>query len=295
MKYVTLNNGVRMPQLGYGVFQIPAEACEACVRDALALGYRLIDTAPVYGNEAAVGAAIKHAGIPREEVFLTTKLWVQDTSYEGAKRAAKASMERLGVDYLDLYLIHHPIGDYYGAWQAMEEMYRDGMIQAIGVCNFDEARLVDLCMNHTVIPAVNQVEIHPFHQQVSAIQTMKRYHVHPQAWGPFSEGQRDIFHHPLLCEIAAHHGKSTAQVLLRWNLQQGNIVIPKTVHRERMAENLDGWDFVLDSEEMEAVRTLDIGHSEIINHYSPCTAKVLNMTKILSAEDGPDCTLTDQF
>lgn len=280
MEYITLNNGVKMPQEGYGVFQIPAEECEACVCDALSVGYRLIDTASVYGNEEAVGQAVRKSGIPRKKLFITTKLWVQDTSYEGAKIAARESMKRLGLEYLDLYLINQPFGDYYGAWRAMEEMYREGILRAIGVCNFDEARLVDLCVNHEIPPAVNQVEIHPFCQQTSAIQTMHRYKVQPEAWGPLSEGQRDIFHNRLLSKIADRYGKSTAQIILRWHIQRGTIIIPKTVSRERMEENLDVWNFTLDSKDMDAIKILDIGHSEIINHYSPCTAKVLNATKI---------------
>lgn len=189
-------------------------------------------------------------------------------------------MERLGLEYLDLYLIHQPFGDYYGAWRAMEEMYRDGIIRAIGVCNFDEARLVDLCINHELLPAVNQIEIHPFHQQTSAIQTMNRYKVQPEAWGPLSEGQRNIFQHRLLRQIADRYEKSTAQIILRWHIQQGIIVIPKSARKERMEENLDIWDFTLDSKDMDAIKTLDIGHSEIINHYYPSTAKILNNTKI---------------
>lgn len=280
MEYVTLNNGVKMPQEGYGVFQIAPENCEECVTDALSLGYRLIDTASSYRNEEEVGSAIKKSGIPREEVFITTKLWVQDTSYENAKKAAEASMKRMGLDYLDLYLIHQPFGDYYGAWRAMEEMYQEGIIRAIGVCNFDDARLVDLCMNHEVRPAVNQVEIHPFYQQGSAIQTMKRYHIQSEAWGPLSEGQKNIFQHRQLNKIAARYQKSVAQIILRWNVQRGVVVIPKSSHKERMKENLDIWDFVLDSKDMETIASLDIGHSEIINHYSSCTAKALNTLKI---------------
>lgn len=213
-------------------------------------------------------------------MFITTKLWVQDTSYEGAKKAAAASMKRLGLDYLDLYLIHQPFGDYYGAWRAMEEMYREGIIRAIGVCNFDEARLVDLCVNHEIQPAVNQVEIHPFYQQKSAIQTMSRYKVQPEAWGPLSEGQRNIFRHRLLSKIAARYQKSTAQIILRWHIQRGIVVIPKSARKERMEENLDIWDFALDGKDMDAIAALDIGHSEIINHYSACTAKALNAAKI---------------
>lgn len=280
MEYITLDNGVKMPQEGYGVFQLPPEECQRCVSDALSVGYRLIDTASAYGNEEGIGAAIRTSGIPREELFITTKLWVQDTSYEWAKKAAEASMKRLGVDYLDLYLIHQPFGDYYGAWRAMEEMYREGMIRAIGVCNFDEARLVDLCVNHEVHPAVNQVEIHPFFQQTSAIQAMRRYQVQPEAWGPLSEGQKNIFHHRLLAKIATKYGKSTAQVILRWHIQRGVVIIPKSSRKERMEENLNIWDFVLDSKDMDAIAALDIGYSEIINHYSSSTARALNSVKI---------------
>lgn len=280
MEFVTLDNGVKMPQEGYGVFQILPEECERCVSDALSVGYRLIDTASSYGNEEGVGAAVKKSGIPREELFITTKLWIQDAGYEKAKRAAEASMKRLGVEYLDLYLIHQPFGDYYGAWRAMEEMYREGIIRAIGVCNFDEARLVDLCLNHEIWPAVNQVEIHPFHRQASAIQTMRRYKVQPEALGPLSEGQKDIFHNKCLSRIAARYGKSVAQVILRWHIQQGVIIIPKSVRKERMKENLNIWDFSLDSKDMKTIAAMDSGHSEIINHYSACTAKALNNMKI---------------
>lgn len=227
-----------------------------------------------------MGAAVRSSGIPREELFITTKLWVQDASYEGAKRAVDVSLKKLGLDFLDLYLIHQPFGDYYGAWRAMEEMYREEVIRAIGVCNFDEARLVDLCLNHEIHPAVNQVEIHPFHQQASGIQTMKRYKVQPEAWGPLSEGQRNIFRHRLLSKIAARYQKSTAQVILRWHIQRGVVIIPKSARKERMEENLNIWDFALDSRDMDAIATLDIGHSEIINHYSACTAKAINATKI---------------
>ena len=280
MEFITLDNGVKMPQEGYGVFQIPPEECERCVSDALSVGYRLIDTASSYGNEEGVGAAVRKSGIPRKELFITTKLWVQDTSYEGAIRAAEASMKRMGVDYLDLYLIHQPFGDYYGAWRAMEEMYREGIIRAIGVCNFDEARLVDLCVNHEINPVVNQVEIHPFHQQTSAIQTMRRYQVQPEAWGPLSEGQKNIFRHHLLSKIAARYPKSTAQIILRWHIQRGIIVIPKSSRKERMEENINIWDFTLDSKDMDAIAALDIGHSEIINHYSSSTARALNAMRI---------------
>ena len=280
MEYISLNNGVRMPQEGFGTFQIPQEDCERCVRDALSAGYRLIDTASAYGNEEGVGTAIRESGIPREELFITTKLWVQDASFEGAKKAVDASLKRLGLDYLDLYLIHQPFGDYYSAWRAMEEMYRAGKVRAIGVCNFDEARLVDLCLNHEVRPAVDQIEIHPFHQQGQAIGIMKTYGVQPQAWGPLVEGQKGVFRNKRLSKIAAKYGKSIVQVILRWHVQRGVIFIPRTVQQAHMEENMDIWDFSLNGEDMEAITAMDLGHSEIINHYSACTAKALNNTKI---------------
>lgn len=280
MDFIKLRNGVEMPQEGYGVFQISNEECERCVSDALSVGYRLIDTAAAYMNEEGVGAAIRKSGIPREELFITTKLWVQDTSYEGAKQAFQTSLKKLGLDYLDLYLLHQPFGDYYGAWRALEELYRNGLVRAIGVCNFDEARLVDLCLNHEIDPMVNQIEIHPFFQQERTIQIMKNHGIQPQAWGPLSEGQKDIFHNPKLEKIAAKYSKSVAQVILRWHIQRGVVIIPKSSKKARMEENLNIWDFALTEEDMKAIATLDIGHSEIINHYSACTAKTLNEWKI---------------
>lgn len=280
MEYISLNNEVRMPQEGFGTFQIPLKDCKRCVRDAISAGYRLIDTASAYGNEESVGAAIRESGLPREELFITTKLWVQDASYEGAKKAVDASLKRLGIDYLDLYLIHQPFGDYYSAWRAMEEMYRDGKVRAIGVCNFDEARLVDLCLNHKIRPAVDQIEIHPFHQQEKTIQIMKKYGVQPQAWGPLVEGQKNVFRNKQLSQIAVRYGKSIAQVILRWHVQRGVMIIPRTVQQAHMEENRDIWDFALNGEDMKAIAAMDLGHSEIINHYSACTANALNNTKI---------------
>ena len=280
MDMIKLNNGVEMPQEGYGVFQISADECERCVADALSVGYRLIDTAAAYMNEESVGAALQKSGVPREELFVTTKLWVQDTSYEGAKRAFQISLDKLGLDYLDLYLIHQPFGDYYGAWRAMEELYHAGKVRAIGVCNFDEARLVDLCLNNEVTPAINQIEIHPFFQQGRFLDVMKRYGVQPEAWGPLSEGQKDIFNNKQLTKVAAKYGKSVAQVILRWHLQRGVVIIPKSSKRTRMEENLNIWDFNLTDADMKALEDMDIGHSEIINHYSACTAKTLNELKI---------------
>ena len=281
MEYVTLNTGVKMPLEGFGVFQVPDPAqCEQAVIDAVASGYRLIDTAASYGNETAVGEAIRKCGVPREELFITTKLWVQDASYEGAKQAIQTSMDKLGVDYLDLYLIHQPMGDYVGAYRAMEEAYREGKLRAIGVCNFYPARLADLCETVTVLPAVNQVELHPFFQQENALALMKEYGVHPEAWGPFAEGKHGIFTHPVLTKIGEKYGKSAAQAALRWNVQRGVTVIPKSVHKERMEQNLDIWDFTLSDEDMAEIAKLDLGHSEIVNHDDPAFVKMLHSRKL---------------
>lgn len=281
MEYVTLNNGVKMPMEGFGVFQVPeAAVCEQAVSYALAVGYRLIDTAAAYFNEEAVGAAIQKSGIAREELFLTTKLWIQDAGYESAKRAFQVSLDKLGTDYIDLYLIHQPMNDYYGAWRAMEEMYGEGRIRAIGVCNFCPDRLTDLCLNAKVIPAVNQVELHPFFAQTGALENMKAFGVQPEAWGPMAEGKHGIFTHPVLTEIGAKYGKSAAQTALRWNVQRGVVIIPKSTHRERMEENFNIWDFSLSDEDMAAIATLDLGHSEIIDHSTAETAKFLNGWKI---------------
>lgn len=281
MEYVTLNNGVQMPLEGFGVFQVPeAAVCEQAVSDALEVGYRLIDTAAAYFNEEAVGAAIKKSSIPREELFITTKLWIQDASYEGAKAAFQTSLDKLGLDYIDLYLIHQPMSDYYGAWRAMEELYEVGKIRAIGVCNFYPERLADLCANAKVMPAVNQVELHPFFAQAGALETMKEYGVQPEAWGPLAEGKHNIFTHPVLTEIGGKYGKTAAQVALRWNAQRGVVIIPKSTHKERMEENMDIWDFSLSDEDMAAISKLDLGHSEIIDHTSAETAKFLNSWKI---------------
>ena len=281
MEYVTLNTGVKMPLEGFGVFQVPDPAqCEQAVIDAVASGYRLIDTAASYGNETAVGEAIRKCGVPREELFITTKLWVQDASYEGAKQAIQTSMDKLGVDYLDLYLIHQPMGDYVGAYRAMEEAYREGKLRAIGVCNFYPARLADLCETVTVMPAVNQVELHPFFQQENALALMKEYGVHPEAWGPFAEGKHGIFTHPVLTKIGEKYGKSAAQAALRWNVQRGVTVIPKSVHKERMEQNLDIWNFTLSDEDMIEIAKLDLGHSEIVNHDDPAFVKMLHSRKL---------------
>lgn len=281
MDFITLNNGVKMPLEGFGVFQVPDPAvCEKAVLDAVASGYRLIDTAAAYMNEAAVGEAIKKCGVPREELFITTKLWVQDASYEGAKAAFQTSMEKLGLDHLDLYLIHQPMGDYYGVWRAMEDLYKAGKIKAIGVCNFYPHVLADFCETVEVKPAVNQVELHPFFQQKEALALMKEYSIVPEAWGPFAEGKHGIFTHPVLTAIGKKHGKTAAQVALRWNIQRGVVVIPKSVHKDRMEQNMAVWDFALTEEEMAEIEKLDLGHSEIVDHTSPAFVKMLHTMKI---------------
>lgn len=281
MEYVTLNNGIKMPLEGFGVFQVPDPAqCKQAVLDAINSGYRLIDTAAAYMNEEAVGAAIKESGVDRSELFITTKLWVQDADYESAKKAIESSLEKLGLDYLDLYLIHQPMGDYAGAYRAMEEAYKEGKLRAIGVCNFYPARLADLCETVDVIPAVNQVELHPFFQQEDALALMKEYGVRPEAWGPFAEGNHGIFTHPVLSSIGEKYGKSAAQVALRWNVQRGVVVIPKSVHKDRMEQNMNIWDFELSEEDMNEIAKLDIGHSEIVNHDDPNFVKMLHGLKV---------------
>ena len=281
MEYAVLNNGLKMPMEGFGVFQVPDPAqCELAVLDAIESGYRLIDTAAAYMNEKAVGEAIRKCGVPREELFITTKLWVQDASYEGAKKAIQTSLDDLGLDYLDLYLLHQPMGDYIGAYRAMEEAYKEGKLRAIGVCNFYPARLADLCETVEVKPAVNQVELHPFFQQEDALALMKEYGVIPEAWGPFAEGNHGIFTHPVLTKIGEKYGKSAAQTALRWNVQRGVVVIPKSVHKDRMEQNMDIWDISLSEEDMAEIAKLDLGHSEIVNHDDPGFVKMLHTMKI---------------
>lgn len=278
---VKLNNGVEMPLEGFGVFQVPDPAvCEQAVLDAIATGYRLIDTAAAYMNEEAVGKAIAKCGVPREELFITTKLWVQDASYEGARKAIETSMHKLGVDYIDLYLIHQPMGDYIGAYRAMEEAYKAGKLRAIGVCNCYPQILADICETVEIKPAVNQVELHPFFQQENALALMKEYGAQPEAWGPFAEGNHGIFTHPVLTAIGQKYGKSAAQVALRWNVQRGVTVIPKSIHKERMEQNIDIWDFQLSDEDMAEIAKLDIGHSEIVNHYDSKFVQMLHQMKI---------------
>ena len=281
MEFVTLSNGIKMPQEGFGVFQVPdAAQCEQAVLDAIESGYRLIDTAAAYMNEEAVGSAIKKCGVPREELFITTKLWVQDADYESAKQAIETSLKKLGLEYIDLYLIHQPMGDYIGAYRAMEEAYKVGYLKAIGVCNFYPERLADFCETVEITPMVNQVELHPFFQQQKALDLMQEYGVVPEAWGPFAEGKHGIFTHPILTGIGEKYGKSAAQAALRWNVQRGVVIIPKSVHKERMEQNIDIWDFELSAEDMAEIAKLDIGHSEIVDHYDPAFVKMLHSMKI---------------
>ena len=278
---VKLNNGVMMPLEGFGVFQIPDLAeCERVTIEAIRQGYRLIDTAAVYQNEEAVGAAIAKSGVPREELFITTKLWVQDISYEAAGTAFERSLQKLGLDYLDLYLIHQPMGDFFGAWRRLEELHRAGKIRAIGVSNFYPAVLANFCETVEIKPMVNQVELHPFFQQEAALVTMKEYGVVPQAWGPLAEGKHGIFTHPVLTKIGEKYGKTAAQVALRWNTQRGVSILPKSVHAERIAVNFDIWDFALNEAEMAEIAKLDLGHSEIVNHDDPAFVKWLHERRI---------------
>ncbi|WP_326584450.1 aldo/keto reductase [Streptomyces sp. NBC_00487] len=270
MQNVTLNNGVEMPVLGFGVFQIPAEQTEQAVTEALAAGYRLLDTAAAYQNEEAVGRAIKAAGIPREELFVTTKLWVQDApGEENTKRAFETSLTKLGLDHLDLYLMHQPYGDVYGQWRAMEQLNREGLARAIGVANFYPDRLLDLIINNEITPAVNQIETHPFFQRTADQELMREHGVQIQSWGGFAEGKNDLFTNPVLSGIGEKHGKSVAQVVLRWLTQRGVVAIPKSVRAERMAENFDIFDFELTDDQMAAIATLETGASLFFDHHDP--------------------------
>ena len=278
---VTLNNGVEMPILGFGVFQVPDPAeCERSVRDAIDVGYRLLDTAASYGNEAAVGAAIRNSGVDRAELFVTTKLWIQDASYEGAKAAFQRSLDKLQLDYLDLYLIHQPYGDVYGAWRAMEELHRAGRIRAIGISNFYPDRVVDFILHNDIAPAVNQIEIHPFHQQAGAETLLREYNIQPEAWGPFAEGKNGLFQNEQLQAIGDKHGKSIAQVVLRWLVQRGIVAIPKSVRKERMAENFAVFDFELDANDVAAIGKLDQNASSFFDHRDPAMVKWLGERKL---------------
>lgn len=273
MEYVTLNNGIKMPVLGYGVYQVSKKECERCVSDALSIGYRLIDTAQSYFNEEQTGNAIARSGVTREDIFLTTKVWIEHYGYEEAKKSVLRSMEKLQTDYLDLVLLHQPFADYYGAYRALEDLYDEGKLHAIGVSNFYPDRLVDIASFSRIKPMVNQVETHPFNQQSEAKKWMNRYGVQPEAWAPFGEGRGGLFENPVLAEIAEKYQKTTAQVMLRWHIQRGTVVIPKSTHRERMAENFQVFDFILSEDDMNAIAALDKKHSSFFSHQDPATVE----------------------
>ncbi len=281
MQRVILNNGVEMPILGFGVFQVKDLAeCERSVMDAIEMGYRLIDTAQSYENEEAVGSAIKKSGVKREELFITTKLWIQSNGYDGTKRAFEKSMERLQLEYLDLYLIHQPFGDVYGEWRAMQDLYKAGRIRAIGVSNFYPDRLTDLIIHNEIVPSVNQIETHPFHQQNDTQQFLAENNVQIESWGPFAEGKNNLFQNELLTSIGRKYNKSIAQVVVRWLTQRGVVAIPKSVRKERMAENLKVFDFELSNDDMEAIKTLDTNESLFFDHRDPKMVKLLGKRKL---------------
>lgn len=273
MEYVTLYNSVKMPILGYGVYQVTKEECERCVLDALKAGYRSIDTAQSYFNEEEVGEAIQKSGVPRNEIFLTSKVWIDNYGYDKCRKSVETSMKKLKTDYLDLMLLHQPFSDYYGAWRALEDLYREGKIRAIGVSNFYPDRLVDISSFSSVRPMVNQVETHPFNQQVAAKKYMDKYGVQIEAWAPFGEGRGGLFENPVLAEIAQKHKKTIAQVMLRWHIQRGVVVIPKSTHYERMKENLNVFDFMLDEEDMAKIAALDKNESSFFSHCDPATVE----------------------
>lgn len=269
MQYVTLSNGVKMPQLGYGVYQVNKEECERCVLDALKVGYRHIDTAQSYFNEEEVGNAIAKSGVPREQIFLTTKVWVEHYGYDETRKSVLESMRKLKTNYIDLMLLHQPFADYYGAWRALEDLYAEGVIKAIGVSNFYPDRLVDICSFARIKPMVNQVETHPHNQQIEAHEWMKKYGVQHEAWAPFGEGRGGMFEEPLLVEISKKYGKTSAQVILRWDMQRNVVAIPKSTHIERMEQNFDIFDFELSEEDMAKIATLDKKQSSFFSHYDP--------------------------
>src|SRR5439155_14029261 len=281
MKNVKLNNGIEMPILGFGVFQVKdLNECERSVLDAINTGYRLIDTAASYENEEAVGKAVKRSGVPREELFITTKLWIQSNGYEGTKNAFENSLNRLQLEYLDLYLIHQPFGDVYGEWKAMQDLYKEGRIRAIGVSNFQPDRLIDLIIHNEIVPAVNQIETHPFHQQIEAQKFLQENNVQMESWGPFAEGKNNIFHNKLLLSIGKKYNKSIAQIILRWLTQRGVVAIPKSVRKERMEENFHSLDFELRAEDMEAMKALDTKTSSFFDHRDPAMVKWLGERKL---------------
>jgi len=281
MQNVRLNNGVEMPILGFGVFQVTdLEECERSVFDAISTGYRLIDTAASYGNEEAVGKAIKQSGVAREDLFITTKLWIQSNGYEGTKRAFEKSLKRLQIDYLDLYLMHQPFGDVYGEWKAMQELYKEERVRAIGVSNFHSDRLIDLIVHNEIVPAVNQIETHPFHQQIETQKFLQENNVQIESWGPFAEGKNNIFHNELVHSVGRKYNKTIAQVILRWLTQRGIVAIPKSVRKERMEENFNSLDFELSSEDMESIQTLDTKASAFFDHRDPKMVKWLGERKL---------------
>jgi len=281
MQYVKLNNGVEMPILGFGVFQVTdLEECERSVVDAIETGYRLIDTAASYRNEEAVGKAIKRSGEAREDLFITTKLWIHSNGYEGAKKSFENSLKRLQLDYLDLYLIHQPMGDVYGEWRTMQDLYKEGRVRAIGVSNFHPDRLIDLIVHNEIAPLVNQIETHPFHQQMETQKFLQENNVQIESWGPFAEGKNNIFHNELLSSIGKKYNKSIAQVILRWLIQRGVVAIPKSVRKERMEENFNSLDFVLSNQDMEAIKTLDTNTSSFFDHRDPAMVKWLGERKL---------------
>ncbi|MGM9383048.1 aldo/keto reductase [Streptomyces antibioticus] len=280
MRTVTLNNGVEMPILGFGVYQIPPEQTEQAVTDALAVGYRLLDTAAAYGNEEAVGRAIAKSGVPREELFITTKLWVQDPGEDNTRRAFDASLRKLGLDHVDLYLIHQPYGDVYSEWRAMQDLYREGRTRAIGVSNFHSDRLVDLIDHNDVVPAVDQIETHPFHQRTADQLLMREHGVQLESWGPFAEGRNDLFTHPVLTPIAQAHDRTIAQIVLRWLIQRDIVVIPKSVRRARMEENFNVFDFHLTDTDMTTLATLDTGRSAFFDHRDPTMVSRLGRVRV---------------
>jgi diketogulonate reductase-like aldo/keto reductase len=279
MKTIKLNNGVEMPILGFGVFQVEPKDTERVVSDALEVGYRSIDTATGYMNETGVGLAVKNSGIPREELFITTKLWIQDAGYENAKKAFERTLEKLQLEYLDLWLIHQPFGDIYGSWRAMEELYREGLIRAIGVSNFQQDRIMDFIINNDIVPVINQIETHPLNQQIETQKFLKENGVQIESWAPFADGRNDMFNNKILQSIGEKYGKSVAQVILRWLVQREVVVIPKSVHKERMKENFDIFDFELSNEDLELIGTLDTGKSVYFEHRDPEFVKMINAMK----------------
>ncbi len=289
MEYVKLNNGVRMPQIGYGVYQVTKEECERCVLDALDAGYRMIDTAQSYFNEEEVGSAIRKSGVNRDDIFLTSKVWIENYSYEKCRKSVLESMRKLGTDYIDLMLLHQPFGDTYGAWRALEDLYREGRVRAIGISNHYADRMVEFASFTEIPPMVNQMEIHPLNQQKELIKWAEKYNIQLEAWAPFGEGRKGLFENPVLKAIGDRYGKTTAQVILRWHIQRGIVVIPKSVHKERMAENLSVFDFSLTDEDMMRISDLDTATSSFFSHTDPEMVEwFAKMVKLRKEKQGRD-------